>query len=183
MTAPAADRPLRVAITGAESTGKTTLARWLAEEFSVPWVPEYARQYLDRKGPPLSPADVEPIARGQMGAEDEARRRGGLLILDTDLVSTAIYARHYYGSCPPWIEQAARDRVADLYLLLHPDVPFVPDGAQRDRPEARTELHEMFRTMLRMIEATVVDVRGPWAAREKTARAAVQALASTRTIS
>ena len=156
-------------IIGSESTGKTTLARSLAGELGVPWVPEYARQYLDQKGHPLSYEDVEPIARGQMAGEDALGPNAGLLILDTDLVSTTVYARYYYGSCPSWIEQAARARRAPLYLLLHPDVPWVADGAQRDRPLGREELHERFRAALDEIAAPVVDVRGSWAARSRTA--------------
>jgi NadR type nicotinamide-nucleotide adenylyltransferase len=175
--------PLRVVLIGSESTGKTTLARSLAAELGVPWVPEYAREYLDQKGPPLSYADVEPIARGQRAAEDAADPTRGLVILDTDLVSTTVYARYYYGVCPAWIEQAARERRADLYLLLHPDVPWVADGAQRDRPDGRPELHERFRSALAALGACVVDVLGTWAVREETARAAIQALASTHKIS
>jgi NadR type nicotinamide-nucleotide adenylyltransferase len=172
----------RVVVTGAESTGKTTLARALASTFGAAWVPEYARDYLEGKGHALSHEDVEPIARGQMAAEDAARTGSGLLILDTDLVSTAVYARHYFDACPPWIERAARERRADLYLLLHPDVPWVADGSQRARPEARPELHERFRTTLGATGASVVDVRGSWAEREQIARKAIQALASTQTI-
>ena len=174
---------VRVVLIGSESTGKTTLARSLAEELGAPWVPEYARQYLDLKGAPLSYEDVEPIARGQMAGEDEGGGTGGLLILDTDLVSTSVYARHYYGSCPPWIERAARERRAPLYLLLHADVPWIADGAQRDRPGARLELHELFRTALAAIGAHVVEVRGSWVARAKTARDAIHALESTHAIS
>jgi len=174
--------PTRVVVIGAESTGKTTLARSLAEEFGAPWVPEYARQYLDGKGPPLSREDVEPIARGQMAAENAARSASGLLILDTDLVSTVVYARHYFDACPPWIEVAARERRARLYLLLHPDVPWVADGAQRERPDARPALHERFRTTLAAIGAAIVDVRGSWGERKRAAREAIQALASTQTI-
>jgi NadR type nicotinamide-nucleotide adenylyltransferase len=175
-------RAWRVVVIGAESTGKTTLARALAFTFGAAWVPEYARHYLEGKDQPLSHEDVEPIARGQMAAEDSARTASGLLILDTDLVSTVVYALHYFGACPPWIERAALERRADLYLLLHPDVPWVADGAQRERPEARPELHERFRTTLEATGASIVDVRGSWAEREQTARRAIQALASTQTI-
>jgi NadR type nicotinamide-nucleotide adenylyltransferase len=178
-----AEAPVRVVLIGSESTGKTTLARSLAEELGVPWVPEYAREYLDTKGPPLSSEDVEPIARGQRAREDESRSTGGLLILDTDLVSTMVYARYYYGACPEWIARAARERRAALYLLLHPDVPWVADGAQRDRPRGRQELHELFRAALLDLRATFVDVRGSWETRAKTARGAIHALASRHTIS
>src|SRR5262245_44839117 len=131
-----ATRPLVVTLIGSESTGKTTLAALLGRHFACPWVAEAARAYVEGRKAPLTAADVEPIARAQMAAEDAGRAAAErLLVLDTDLVSTAVYARHYYGSCPAWIEREARARLADLYLLHHPDVPWVADGPYRDRPK------------------------------------------------
>ncbi len=170
------NRPLRVVVTGSECTGKTTLAEHLAARFSVAWVPEFSRSYADDRGGVLGPEDVEPIARGQGAAEDAAAAGAGrLLVLDTDLVSTCIYARHYYGSCPAWVEAEARTRLADLYLLCHPDVPWIADGV-RDRPERRAEIHELFRAALAAVRARVVDIRGDFAAREELAVRAVRRL-------
>jgi NadR type nicotinamide-nucleotide adenylyltransferase len=164
-----------VVVTGSECTGKTTLARELARALGTVASPEYARLYLEAKGQPLTVHDVEPIARGQMALEDDAlagARR--LLVKDTDLVSTVVYSRHYYGGCPAWIEDAARLRKGDLYLVLHPDVPWVADGAQRDRPEAREELHGLFLGMLQELGTTLVDVKGAWPERRLGAMEAVE---------
>ena len=167
-------RPFVVVVTGSECTGKTTLARELADWFGAPWSPEFAREYLDRKGAPLDASDVEPIARGQLAGEDGAlARSGGVLVKDTDLVSTVVYAHHYYGACPSWIERAAADRLGDLYLLMHPDVPWLADGLQRDRPADRTLLHGLFEERLRRLGARVVDVAGDWPARRARAVSAV----------
>jgi NadR type nicotinamide-nucleotide adenylyltransferase len=165
-----------VVVTGSECTGKSTLAAQLAARFDAPCSPEFVRGYLDRKAAPLDATDVEPIARGQIAAEDAAAgSAGGLLVKDTDLFSTVIYARHYYGSCPPWITAAAQARLGDLYLLLHPDVPWMPDG-QRDRPGQRAEMHALFRDTLAAAGARVADVRGSWAERLATAVDAVSRL-------
>ena len=40
---------LKVVLFGPESTGKTTLARQLANHFDTLWVPEYMREYLQEK--------------------------------------------------------------------------------------------------------------------------------------
>jgi NadR type nicotinamide-nucleotide adenylyltransferase len=173
-----------VVITGSECTGKTTLARELAEHYRTIWVPEYARTYVERASGPLTAADVEPIARGQMAAQeealDEARSWGiagpSLLIFDTDLISTALYARHYYGDCPAWIEEVGRARMGDLYLLLHPDVPWVADGNARDRGHMREHMHGLFRAALTACGARTVDVRGAWDGRRASARRAIDAL-------
>jgi len=170
----------RVVVTGSECTGKTTLAADLARQFETVWVAEYAREYLDRKvataGLPLDASDVAPIARGQIAAEDRgAAMAKNLLVLDTDLMSTTVYARHYYGACPAWIEQAARDRRADLYLLCDIDVPWVADSV-RDRPLQREHMHALFVEALDALGAPYVTIRGSWADRLATAVAAVSTL-------
>lgn len=168
---------LRVVVTGSESTGKTRLAAQLAARFAAPISPENARLYLDSIGRPLAASDVEPIARGQIAGEDQAiARAAGLAVHDTDLVSTVVYARHYYAACPAWIEQAARARRAQLYLLCHPDVPWIADGLQRDRGWMREELHALFVEALAELGAQVVDVRGDWASRHELAGRAVARL-------
>ena len=178
-------RPLVVVVTGSECTGKTTLARELAARFAAPCSPEFAREYLERKGDSLVANDVEPIARGQAAGEDAALAAAAgaaatLVIKDTDLVSTVVYAHHYYGACPPWIERAAGARLGGLYLLLHPDVPWVQDGLQRDRPAGRALLHDLFRQRLSALGARVVEVTGDWPARRTLASEAVRALLTHR---
>ena len=172
--------PQVVVLTGSESTGKTTLAARLAARYATGWAPEFAREYLDAKGSLLDASDVEPIARGQIALEDRARRVAAgagvaVVFLDTDLASTAVYARHYYGACPPWIERAARERRGDLYLLCRPDVPWVADR-QRDRAERRDELHALVRAELAALGARWVEIGGGWVERERRARDAVDAL-------
>ena len=166
-------RPLRVVVTGSECTGKTTLARALAVRFEAPYVPEFCRGYQDAKGAPLEADDVEPIARGQMAEADAAQARATqLLVLDTDLVSTVVYARHYYGCCPVWVEDAARDRRADHYLLCAPDLPWQADG-QRDRGDRREPMHRLFAEALAAIGAEVSLVTGAGPDREGAATATV----------
>ncbi len=167
---------LRVVLTGSECTGKTTLAAALAERYGTLWVPEPARAYAEAKPGPLGYEDVEPIARAHIAAADEAAAGArGLLILDTDLVSTVVYSRHYYGHCPAGVERAARERLAHLYLLHHPDVPWLPDPA-RDRGHRREHIHELFRQGLDALGARVVDVRGGWAERRERAVRAIDTL-------
>ncbi|MEI6668665.1 MAG: ATP-binding protein [Acidobacteriota bacterium] len=165
---------LVVVVTGSECTGKTSLVADLARHFGSPASPEFVREYLDRKASPLDATDVEPIARGQMRGEDEAAASASRLVVkDTDLLSTVVYSRHYYGDCPSWIEAAAHDRLGDVYLLLHPDVPWQADGLQRDRADDRLGMHALFRRQLAASEAAVVDVTGSWDTRRDTAVAAV----------
>ncbi len=173
--------PITIVVTGSECTGKTTLAAWLAAAFGATLSAEYARQYVDEKRTPLDAGDVDAIARGQIAGEDAAMRAAAdVVIKDTDLLSTVVYSRHYYGHSPAWIEEAALARRADLYLLLHPDVPWVADGLQRDRPTDRAHMHRLFSRALAAAGVRVVDIRGPWAARSVRAAAAVDVFLSSR---
>jgi NadR type nicotinamide-nucleotide adenylyltransferase len=149
---------LRVCLIGPECTGKTTLAEELSRHFNAPWVPEFAREYAERVARELTADDVEPIARGELALIDAAPN-ADLVILDTDLISTVVYARHYYGSCPEWIEREARTRKADLYLLTDIDLPWVPDSL-RDSAAPRESLYKQFAQILKDYEANFVAIKG-----------------------
>lgn len=168
---------VRICVTGPESTGKTTLASRLAELLGTVWVVEASRVYAERVGRPLTASDVSPIAREHLALADAgaAAARAGdapALVFDTDLLSTVIYARYYYGDVPAWIEGAERARRADLYLLCDVDVPWIADGV-RDQPTEREAMFERFRVGLTERDARFVVVRGDWAARWMLASAAV----------
>ena len=175
----------RVVLTGSESTGKTTLAQKLADHFRVSWVPEFVREYADRKGAPLDFSDHGPIARGQIALEDAYRREAEarderVLIQDTDLLSTAVYCAHYYGECPRWIQDAARERRPDLYLLLDIDLPWVAD-APRDRGHMRPEMQALFRDAVERSGVEFVEISGDAEERFATALAAIDGLMQSRT--
>lgn len=169
----------RIVVTGSEATGKSTLARRLAAHFGVPTTEEYARIYAERVQRPLTAADVEPIARGQAELETAAERhalaRGARwIVLDTDLVSTVVYATHYYGACPEWIVDTARQQLGVHYLLLAPDLPWTPDGI-RDRSDQRERLHHAFRSWLDRFAARVTEVAGSGEVRLSQALRALEA--------
>lgn len=168
--------PRRVVLTGSESTGKTTLAADLARHYHALWVPEYVRTYAAWKRAPLDAGDVEPIALGQIAVQDAALMRAGrLLLLDTDLLSTAVFADHYYRNCPLWIGQAVLARRADLYLLCDIDLPWAPDP-RRDRPDNREEMQELFREALGSRGFPVASIHGEWRERFREACAAIDAI-------
>jgi len=173
-------RPLRVVLTGSESVGKTSLASKLAANYGVPCVPEFVRDYAASKGAPLDFRDHGPIAKGQMALQAEYLERAivngdRLVVQDTDLVSTVAYCHHYFGRCPAFIEEAAIEHMANLYLLLESDVPWVADGV-RDRGDRREELQALFESTLARFGAPVTHVSGSWDARFAHAVRAVDQL-------
>lgn len=177
----------RVVLIGSESTGKTTLAEKLARHYGVSWVPEFVRDYAAAKGSPLDQSDVDAIARGQVALEDEYRSRAEarnerLLIGDTDLLSTAVYAAHYYGRAPDWVTESARQRRPDLYLLLDIDLPWTADP-QRDRGHLRPEMHALFRAAVEASGSHFVIISGESSARFASARAAIDELLGEEAVS
>jgi len=165
---------IRVVFTGSESTGKSTLAAEVARHYGVELVPEFVRTFAEQKRTPIEFSDHGPIARGQMALEDEYIARAlppppalparpalpALLIQDTDLLSTVVYCRHYFGRCPAWIEEAAATRCPDLYLLCDIDVPWVADGV-RDRGHMRDEMQTLFEEAVKASGAAYVTLSGP----------------------
>ena len=157
----------RICLIGPESTGKTELAKRLARDLGCEWIAEYAREYAEARANQLTADDVDPIARGQIALLERA---GQSAILDTDLISTVVYARHYYGICPSWIEDEARARRADLYLLLDTDVAWQPDIARDSGGDAREDLFDAFRCALDEFETRWEIVSGDWEERYTRAR-------------
>jgi len=174
----------RAVLTGGECTGKTTLARALAARYRTAFSEEAARVVAASKPGALGAEDVAAIARTHVRLADEAVFRAEVaravaVFFDQDLFSTVVYARHYYGSCPPWIERLASERRADLYLLCVPDLPWAADGI-RDRPTARGEMHARFEEILVAAGARIREVSGAGPDREVRAARAVDELLSTR---
>ncbi len=165
--------PLRVVFTGSESTGKTELAEWLAAELQVPASAEYAREYaLARGGSALLTADdVAPIARGQLDGEEAAIAAADVqgspvVVHDTDLLSTLVYATSYYGvgAVPSWLPELVIERTPALYLLCDIDVPWHGDPVRDDTRE-REAVQGAFEATLGRQDAGVVRVRGGRVAR------------------
>lgn len=163
----------RICLTGPESTGKTKLAEELGRRFGVQVVAEYARDYALECGHELTFADCEPIARGELANVEHAAERA---IFDTDLISTVVYSRHYYGRCPEWIVEEARRRRADLYLLMDTDIEWHSDGVRDPGEDAREDLFDAFRAAMDEFDVPFVIVSGEWEERVARAVAAIEEL-------
>jgi Predicted ATPase/kinase involved in NAD metabolism len=162
---------ITVCLHGAESTGKSVLASRLG----YPWVPEYGRTYCEANGTDLTMADLLVIADGQ--AEENRKAMAAmppLLLLDTDQLMTAAWARMLFGEVP---ERLMRYPKADLYLHFSADVPWRDDGTRFfGTDDARARFAAIAGDMLVSAGVRSVVITGDWAQREQLARAAIAQL-------
>ena len=166
----------RVSVFGPESTGKTTLARALAERRGTAWVPEYARTWLEQPGQEVTPEALRTIARGQVAAEEAlARAADRALICDTDPLLTAVWSEALFGAVDPWIEGLAAGRRYDLTLLLDVDVPWVADPI-RYLPGDRAGFYSRCARILAAHGRPFVRIAGGWEERLAAAEAAIDGL-------
>lgn len=179
----------RVVLIGAESTGKTTLAKELAAHFQTSWVPEFGREYWERKVagldmsgplPGWTSDEFETIAREQQRRENLAARTANrVLFCDTNAFATGTWHERYMNRRDPTVDAVgSRDRV-DLYLLTEPDFPFVQDGF-RDGERIRDAMHARFATLLTEQSASVVRITGTGRTRTERAIRAVDELLRRR---
>jgi NadR type nicotinamide-nucleotide adenylyltransferase len=146
-------RCLRVVLYGPESTGKTTLAKALADHYQTVWVPEFARPYLqekwDKEQAVCTLDDLPIIAQGQLTAENAAIQKANKLILcDTNILVTKVWSEtHFKGYCAPELNTILAQTHYDLYLLTSIDVPWEKDDL-RDRPNDREQMFIYFKQQL-----------------------------------
>jgi nicotinamide riboside kinase len=144
---------MKIALLGAESTGKTQLSQELAQALrergeSVTVVPEYLREWCVREGRTPRPEEQEGIAREHERRVDEAAAGARIVIADTTAVMVAIYSAMLFQDGSLYQFALARQRGYDLTLLTGLDLPWVADGLQRDGPHVREPVDELVRKAL-----------------------------------
>jgi NadR type nicotinamide-nucleotide adenylyltransferase len=174
-----------VVVIGAESTGKTTLARLLAERFQTCWVPEYGRELWERKVagltmndplPSWSPEEFIHIATEQQSRENQlARCANRVLFCDTNAFATGTWHERYYGCREERVDAIGRNDRVDLYLLTAPDGAFVQDGF-RDGEHIRHWMHDRFQDQLTSGSVPWVQLKGDYVKRLEAASRATKAL-------
>ena len=151
----------RIGIIGPESTGKSTLASYLAKRYDGVLVEEYARTYVEdlmakgerKEANAITYEDVCTIARHQIEEIERLAVSGErLAVYDTELIVTKVWFDYTFGQVPDWLEEAIRTYPMDVYLLMKPDIPWVPDSARSNgSDEIRSELFDRYE---REIQAT-----------------------------
>jgi HTH-type transcriptional repressor of NAD biosynthesis genes len=151
----------KIVLLGTESTGKSTLAEKLAAYFNASYVPEMARQILEKT---IECKPVHLIRIAELHAKEivkviETAKR--LVFIDTDINITKSYATYLFKETlfvEQWIEAINK---ADLYLFLEPDCPHVQDGTRLSEEE-RNELSFFHKKQLEQVGISYFSISGNW---------------------
>jgi len=167
----------KIVVIGPESTGKSTLCKKLAEHYNTLWVPEYAREYLEKNGPAYSYDDLLTIAKGQIALEEGVCYQLSVigrqpspdfvtntsspiphhLFIDTDMYVMKVWAEYVFNKCHNWILNQIAERKYDLYLLCDADLPWV-DDTLREYPDDRIR-----KKLFLFYKELMVNQSTPWA--------------------
>lgn len=156
-----AEAALRIAIVGAESTGKTALAQTLADRIGTltglrcTWVGEHLRAWCDARGRTPSQDEQAGIAAQQQVLIDAAAAGHDVVVCDTTPLMTAVYSERIFGDRSLQPAAVALQRRYPLTLLTALDIAWQADG-QRDGPHVRVPVDSIIRRLL-------IDNALPWA--------------------
>ena len=153
---------LRIAIVGAESTGKTALAQALAGQIAAltgqrcTWVGEWLRTWCDQQGRTPRLDEQQAIAEHQHRLIDAAAATHDVVVCDTTALMTAVYSDLLFNDTGLVPYAMAQQRRCQITLLTALDITWVADGLQRDGPQVREPVDSRVRALL-------IGHRLPWA--------------------
>lgn len=180
---------LKIAIVGAECTGKTTLAKNLTEAFKKDYpcalVPEYLRTFVDQENRTPKSEEQINIALTQKAAEksaaDELIKANPeaafvLLFCDTTPLLTSIYSEVVFAGSNPELKEIAHNNDYDLTLFTQVDFPWIQDGIQRDGPVAQTKVHYRLKARLDELKIPYESINGIPSERVKKTKKIIRSL-------
>jgi nicotinamide riboside kinase len=154
-------RPYKIAVVGAESSGKSTLCEMLSQQVNGTLVSEFAREYLSATGGHYNESDLEHIANQQVLREINASKSSQFIICDSDVHNIRIWSEIKFGRCSLAILNHCASSTYDLAILTTPDLPWEKD-VLREYPNIRDRqfLHKHYQADLVSREAAFTTVNG-----------------------
>ena len=158
-------RAFVVALLGAESTGKTTLAGEIAavlaaRGLAVEVVAEVLREFCDAHARTPRHDEQAAIAAEQSARIDAAAARAAVVVADTTALMVAVYSDLVFGDTSLYHDALAAQRRVDLTLVTALDLPWRADGVQRDGPHVREPVDALLRAALARGAIAAVTVAG-----------------------
>ena len=132
-----------IAVTGPESSGKSTLSLSLSNALSARLATEYAREYLTEHTGRYAAEDVVRIAHGQdklnQSIAAESKQNNRSVVFDTEMLVCKIWMEFRFGYCDPFIETRFTQQEVDLYVLCDL-LPWEPDPLRESPDENERRL-------------------------------------------
>lgn len=159
-----ANKLIKIALVGPESTGKTTLARGLAAHFNTTWVREYLRDFSEEKllseNKSIQQSDNLKIVKEQLKLEALAEKYAHrFLFCDTNFIQTKIYSELYFGKSDAFFDYYVKILKYDLYILTQIDVAWEED-ILRDAPYEREKHYNYFKKKLIDADLPFIEISG-----------------------
>ncbi len=166
---------IRIAVTGPESTGKTTLAVQLADHFNGLYIPEYARTYVENLPGHYGFEDIENIAKAQIEQYNSTTTNTEkIFFFDTWLIITKVWFNWVYRKVPDWLDKMIVNCPVDLFLVCRPDLPWQADPVRENGGENRVRLFELYLSELKHYGFAFVEIGGTDDDRLRNAITAIQ---------
>lgn len=153
-------KPIRIAVTGPESTGKTTLALALSQELNAVYVPEFAREYLTDLHREYTIQDLTKIAEGQNKLiEASLKNDCDYVVVDTEMTVMKIWSEFKYQTCDESILEAYQKQEFDLYILCGTSIEWEFDEL-REHPHLRDYFYTVYKNELKLQKRNFLEVDG-----------------------
>lgn len=137
--------PKIIVITGAESTGKSTLTETLSTHFNVPFIPEIAREYVENLQRKYIYEDVAIIARKQIEQLNQLKNSNSpYVFVDTWLIVSKIWFDLVFKKEPDWLQAEIEKTKIDLFLVCDIDLPWIADPVRENGGAKRKMLHQKY---------------------------------------
>jgi len=153
---------MKIAFTGPESCGKSTMASWCSELYLLPLSDEYAREYLKNKAN-YDQKDLDTMTNNQLA---DWQNKGSSFVADTEMTVMKIWSEFCFQNVSPLIHMAYENQQFDHYFLCAPDIPWEPDPL-RENPTNRQELFERYEMELSYMKRPYSILKGSLKERQK----------------
>ena len=153
---------MKIAFTGPESCGKSTMAEWCAEVHQLPLSEEYAREYLENQEA-YNLKDLDVITIAQL---NDWEKKGSKFVADTEMTVMKIWSEFRFQKLSPLIQMAYTNQQFDHYFLCAPDIPWEADPL-RENPMNRLELFELYEKELKENNRPYTILKGTLIERQK----------------
>lgn len=162
---------MKIAFTGPESSGKTTLATWFANTYQLPLSVEFARNYLEME-PNYEFADLDRICEGQLS---DWAKLGNAFVADTEMTVIKIWSEYRFHDLSTLIFKEYAEQQFDHYFLCAPDIPWEEDPL-RENPDNRDELFDIYLSELTQMKRPFTVLSGSLSQRQKVCQMVMNGL-------